>query len=118
MWEGRWAASQKYYFQGHVIGVTGSNPTPHLLAGEIYIFGQRPYYIPPQPLPTLQPRHTNIYFYTIQAPPTHYLAREPAHRHLCFPTGPVNPPTAGTVPEIRRWPTLAAPKSGKPPTGG
>jgi hypothetical protein len=70
MWEGRWAAPQKYHFQDHVIRVTGSNPAPHLLAAERErererdIFSERPYYIPLQPLLTLQPRNTNIYFYT------------------------------------------------------
>jgi hypothetical protein len=78
----RWAAPQ-HYLQDHVVRVTGSNPTPHLLAGEIYIFSERPYYIPVQPLLTLQPRNTNIYFHPI--PPPNAL---PGPGRL--PTGPVS----------------------------
>src|SRR3954463_4225809 len=117
MWEARSPPSQRYYSYGHVICVTGANPTPDFPLGEIYIWEPGPYHFPLQHLPT-PPTQWHQYIYRhCQVPPTHQLAREPAHRQLRFPTGPTNPPTAREganrleipdclTPKATNWPFL------------
>jgi hypothetical protein len=43
--------SQKSHFYGHVVCLTGANPTPHFPLGKIYILERGPYHFPTQHRP-------------------------------------------------------------------
>lgn len=108
-WEGRWAAPQKCHFQDHVIGVTGSNPAPHLLAAERerYIYIQRETLLHPPTTPTDPSTQEHHYIFLHYLGPTHCLAQGGC------PTGPGShhlsekPPTAGipTTSPVHKPPT-------------